>query len=352
MQTNHFNMFVKNWPLIFTLSLGLKLYFLRIFLFDDYNFLNTLFLELSYAIIVFLIIELTAKTLKFHVCLVFDLIISFLFFAIVVYYSYFGTVPNYYDLFQIDQVATIKDSVTQLVSPVYLLFFADIIVFMLLLLLRKVSICYEQAFNRKVLSVLLTVSIGFCIFQFSTYKNEKLLDPLLIALEKGVINYQFLKIYGDKVQSVTATSLGSQFSNEDIIKLKGNQPISQAEHNFFGVDKNKNLIMVQFESLQDNVIGLEVNGNVVTPNLNKLAEKHFYFPNIFQQIGAGNTSDAEFMVNTSLYSAGSVAVSEEFADKRFPSLPRLLSKKGYQTMTFHTDEISYWNRDVISYILL
>jgi lipoteichoic acid synthase len=61
-------------------------------------------------------------------------------------------------------------------------------------------------------------------------------------------------------------------------------------------------------------------------------------------VGHGNTSDAEFVVNTSFYIAPHGASSIEYADKALPSLPKLFKQKGYETMTFHTNDINFWNR--------
>ena len=53
--------------------------------------------------------------------------------------------------------------------------------------------------------------------------------------------------------------------------------------------------MIQVESMQDFVIGREYEGQELTPNLNALIEGNAtYFDNFYQQVGSGNTSDAEF----------------------------------------------------------
>ncbi|WP_334077521.1 LTA synthase family protein [Paenibacillus sanfengchensis] len=116
-------------------------------------------------------------------------------------------------------------------------------------------------------------------------------------------------------------------------------------HAFFGTGKNCNLIMVQMESLQNFMLYASIQEQPVTPVLNRLAGESLYFPYIFQQIGSGNTSDAEFLSNTSIYPIGAKAMSEAFGDRIIPSLPRLLKSSGYTTRTFHVNEASFWNRD-------
>lgn len=51
------------------------------------------------------------------------------------------------------------------------------------------------------------------------------------------------------------------------------------------------------ESLQNFVIGLEVNGQEITPNINSFLRDSgtVYFSNCYQQVGSGNTADAELL---------------------------------------------------------
>ncbi len=67
----------------------------------------------------------------------------------------------------------------------------------------------------------------------------------------------------------------------------------------------------------------------MTPFLNKLAHDNqtFYFDNFFHQTGQGKTSDAEFMMENSLYplSQGSVFVNK--AQNTPQSVPAILKGK-------------------------
>ncbi|WP_125154686.1 LTA synthase family protein [Clostridium rectalis] len=114
-----------------------------------------------------------------------------------------------------------------------------------------------------------------------------------------------------------------------------------------GYGSKKNLIMIQFESLQSFVIDKKVNGKEITPNLNKLIKDSAYFNNCFYQVMDGNTSDAEFIVNNSIYPLSSGAVYYKFAGNTFNSLPKMLNNKGYDSMVFHGNNEGFWNRSVM-----
>jgi phosphoglycerol transferase MdoB-like AlkP superfamily enzyme len=85
----------------------------------------------------------------------------------------------------------------------------------------------------------------------------------------------------------------------------------------------------------------------VTPNIDKLIATSWYAPRTQTQIGRGNTSDAEFTANTSLLADRNSPASYSWGGKALPSLPRLLRAKGYEAMTFHPNDITYWSRNLL-----
>lgn len=114
---------------------------------------------------------------------------------------------------------------------------------------------------------------------------------------------------------------------------------------YFGAGKGCNLIVVQLESFQNFLLNTSVDGKELTPVMNRLAAESLYFPYIFQQMGRGNTSDAEFLSNTSVYPVGNKPMSYAYSEKKLPSLARLMHKQGYTASTFHVNNITFWNRD-------
>jgi lipoteichoic acid synthase len=58
----------------------------------------------------------------------------------------------------------------------------------------------------------------------------------------------------------------------------------------------------------------------------------------------GNTVDAEFIVNSSLYAPSDQASSVKYANRVIPAMPRVLAGAGYDTFTMHANKVSYWNR--------
>ena len=113
--------------------------------------------------------------------------------------------------------------------------------------------------------------------------------------------------------------------------------------------KNKNVLVIHLESFQQFLIDYKWHGKEVTPNLNKLyhANDTISFDNFFNQVGQGKTSDAEMMLENSLYGlqAGS-AMSSYGTSNTFESAPAILSQKaGYTTAVMHGGAGSFWNRN-------
>lgn len=116
---------------------------------------------------------------------------------------------------------------------------------------------------------------------------------------------------------------------------------------YFGIASGRNVITIQVEALQSFVIGLIYNGQEVTPNLNALiAGESLYFSNYYYQIGGGNTSDAEFAVNNSLYAPANEAAYIKYEKNDFYGLPWLLKDNGYSgAYAFHGYKGEFWNRE-------
>ncbi|MDR1574051.1 MAG: LTA synthase family protein, partial [Clostridiales Family XIII bacterium] len=114
----------------------------------------------------------------------------------------------------------------------------------------------------------------------------------------------------------------------------------------FGVAEGRNLIVIQLESFQNFVMGLRYNGQEITPNLNALiGENTVYFDQYFQQVGAGNTSDAEFATNNSIHGSAGYFTYKLFPHNAFRGLPVLLKERGYATAVFHAyEDVAFWNR--------
>lgn len=142
------------------------------------------------------------------------------------------------------------------------------------------------------------------------------------------------------------TARGGMDGNLDY--FEGSYP-NEKDGPLFGAAEGRNVIFIQLESFMDFVIGMEYNGQELTPNLNALIgrEDTAYFDHFYQQVGSGNTSDAEFAANNSIYGTVLSYTYEVYGHTDyFRGFPVLLGEKGYSTAVFHAfEDRNYWSRE-------
>lgn len=104
-----------------------------------------------------------------------------------------------------------------------------------------------------------------------------------------------------------------------------------------------NLIIISFESLENWLIHLRVNGEEVTPNLNRLINSSSctYTP-MQAQVRQGKSSDAWLIVTTGLLPIHDGAVSMRYASNTFPSFVRFANVT--KRIVFIPEEGSLWNQ--------
>ena len=297
--------------------------------------------ELPFALIIFCFIEVFAKKRKILYYLLANLLMTTILFAVIMYYKYYGVIVTYFALAQVNQVTAVKNSVFSLMDPYFLLIFVDVVILAALLIKKKGDIDWKMKVNRpssrKVALAVLTVSLIVCLFNI--VPNRASMNEIVKAEQMGILNYEAYMIFSSKETEYVEPNEISQQKINDIKKII---PVEQPFQ--FGTAAGKNVIMIQMESFQNFLVNLSVDGQEITPNFNKLVNEHFYFNKFYQQVGQGNTSDAEYVVNTSLYIPPRGAATQMYADRELPSLPKLLEEHQYDTATFHTNVVEFWNR--------
>ena len=152
-------------------------------------------------------------------------------------------------------------------------------------------------------------------------------------------SYQFLFQNKDIVLDKKEKEEIEAFLNEkDVIK----QTNIQVEE---GIFKNKNIVFLQMESLQNFVINEKVEGKELTPFINGLLENSVHFNHFYPQTAEGNSSDAELLALASIYPVKEGSTFFRYPERNYPSILKELNKDGYKSFAFHGDEGSFWNRN-------
>ena len=181
-------------------------------------------------------------------------------------------------------------------------------------------------------------------------------------LTRGFSNYYVVRALGlpaflgySANQTYAANKERSKASEADLKPVEEyiQQHYAKPNPEYFGMAKGRNVIYIHLESFQQFLIDykLKVDGKEyeVTPFLNSLyhSKETFAFSNVFNQVKAGKTSDAETMIETGLFglNQGSFMVNYGGTNTQ-QAAPFILSKNGYNSSAvFHGNAGSFWNRN-------
>ena len=111
--------------------------------------------------------------------------------------------------------------------------------------------------------------------------------------------------------------------------------------------KDKNVIVIHAESIQNYLLDTEINGKSITPNIKRLSEEGMYFSNFYSQESVGTSSDTEFTYSTSLLPASSGTVFVSYWDREYPSIQKFLKDEDYYVFSMHANKGNMWNREVM-----
>ena len=181
-------------------------------------------------------------------------------------------------------------------------------------------------------------------------------------LTRGFSNYYVVRALGlpaflgySANQTYVANKERSKASVADLKPVEEyiQQHYAKANPEYFGMAKGRNVIYIHLESFQQFLIDYKLKVDdkeyEVTPFLNSLyhSKETFAFSNVFNQVKAGKTSDAETMIETGLFglNQGSFMVNYGGTNTQ-QAAPFILSKNGYNSSAvFHGNAGSFWNRN-------
>lgn len=268
------------------------------------------------------------------------------------YFRGFLTVPSALILTQMSNLDNMSGSIISMMSKLDIIFLFDFIILIIYTYLTRKSFTpkHKRAIKTSlctfILSIVFIIYVPFSITVLNnkTVENSYLFDGYdksNTARYFSPVGYHIIDcytVYRDS-KPYKLTTQDKADINELFEVKKENLP----NNKYFGMSKGKNLIYIQVESLENFVIGQKINGKEITPNLNKLIQKSLYFPNIFEQVNEGTSSDCDLMVNTSMLPLRSGSTFFRYPNTNYNSLPNILEGEGYSTTAIHPDKGSFWN---------
>jgi lipoteichoic acid synthase len=302
--------------------------------------------------LLFLGFALLSKKHTKKIMILINFLLSFLLYANIVYYRYFNDFITVPDIVQaLSNAKGLGNSAASLMYVADIFYFTD--TFILIILSLTV---FKTADSPKQNTFKLVFLFAVTVFLFNLALAEKDRPHLLtrsfdrnyLVKYLGAYNFTIFDIF----QNIKLTSMKAMASSDDITTVENYRRDNYAAPNpaYFGKAKGMNVIYVSMESFQNFMIDYKMpNGQKVTPFLDSLAHNKntFYFDNFYHQTGQGKTSDAEFLMENSLYPLSSGAVFVNKDQNTYQAAPGILDQKGYKTAVFHGNYKEFWNRDAM-----
>lgn len=282
-----------------------------------------------------------------------NFILSFWLFANVVYYRFFNDFITFSTMTQsTGNAGDLGGSILSLMSPFDFFFFTDTLILLLLVVLRVARPCMERWHVRAIFTVFVSAIMIFIVnLSLAETDRPELLsrtfDRNYIVKYLGAYNFA---IY-DTIQNARSNAQRAMADSSDINDIQNFAKSNFAAPNpdYYAKGKGMNVIYISLESLQSFIINYKMpDGTEVTPFLNKLttgADNTTYFKNFFHQTGSGKTSDAEFMMENSLFPLSQGPVFQMKGTNAYQAAPAIMDQHGYETAAFHGNVKSFWNRD-------
>ncbi len=266
------------------------------------------------------------------------------------FYNDFVTLPV---LFQTSNFGELGTSAAAIISIWDLLYFVDVAIILLAIKFIPKSEKTMLPIRKDARKAYFVMAAAMLFLNLGLAETERpqlltrAFDRELLVKNIGTYNYHLYDIYvQSKSSAQRALADGSQ-----LVEVGNYVRANQAEPNdeMFGKYKGRNVIVISLESLQNFVINNDMNGQEITPFLNSLTKDKdtYYFNNFYHETGLGKTSDAEFITENSLYGLGRGAVFFTHGENTYNSMAERLGENGYFTNVMHSNNKSFWNRDMI-----
>ena len=350
-------------PLIFVLSAVINGFILRAFTVKfEYNQIKPLLADIGMCLFIgSLAVFIKKPKRQFIFLLVLTIILDVICAGNSIYYTNFRSFMSISMLSTASQLGGVMDAVTKNIMEIKDLTFLWSIpaIIVSYILIKKKTKGYTNQNKEKKhrrLAGLATFVLSLCFLGIAATlmtgtdysRLQKQWNREYVLATFGVYTYHV----SDAVSCANAQlnmMFGYSDSEELFNKFYDNKAVEDVnaqvkKNKYSNMFAGKNLIFIHAESVQGFTLDTYINGEPLTPTINKLAKEGIYFTNFYAQESVGTTSDTEFTLSTSLMPASSGTVAINYWDRDYTTTQKLLKSMGYYVFSMHGNNGSYWNR--------
>lgn len=284
--------------------------------------------------------------------IVIDILITALFIGDVMYFRGFSGFLNFFLFSQTSNLDNLASSILSMSRPIDIIYIVDIIFLIVYSFYNKELYVGVKRNIALFIATLIIPSLymGYYYYKVDVYKRcfygqtafIQSWAPTQTISNLGPIGYHIFDSY--KYYINTRPYHLSDSEKKEINAWYDKKAENLPDNQYAGMFKGKNLIVIQVESLENFVINQKINGQEITPNLNKLLNNSLYFDNYHENVYNGTSSDSDLLTNAGVYPVREGSMFFRYPNNQYKhALPELLEGMGYETTAIHPDKGSYWN---------
>lgn len=329
--------------------------------FDTSNYLinNLLVFDIVWILLFFIFLYVLKPKVRKVITCTFNILLLLISLANYFMYSYFYSVFSWKDLVLSSDGFSFIDSVFKFINLKIILFTLTSIDMILLIYKTRTKKTYKFKSIRSVIIIIILIMIfgirGIYINNRLSNTNDgwdstevinndsnyyqNWTDSTRLMKICGIYEYLIKDFYNSfikKDNSIEARLFVNNYIDENY---------KEDNNEYTGIFKNKNLIFVMMESMDDWL----VNENV-TPTMYKMMQHGFNFNNHYSPAYVtGETANTEFIANTGMYpSIDRLSPNYAYVNNNYPySIASLFKNEGYTVNSFHRSNGFLYNRSIM-----
>ena len=283
--------------------------------------------------------------------IIINIFISFLLFGDNAYYTYSSSVLSIAQITNLQYGQEILSTLPMVIQLKSILYFIDI-VFIIVLIIFRIKKNKKKVLKSKkqLIEKCIVGTLGIIIFcrvgvNYVEKSKDNSFNKDIQIRQATILGYH---IY-DIENAITIKSNTKYKNYEDMIKdyndLKADydKKYGQERYPFKNILEQKNIIILQLESIQEFVVNKEINGKQITPNLNKFLNENIEIQNMNMQ-SYSSTADSEHSTITSIYPMENGMSFSKYFTNDYDELFKIFKDKNYHTSYMHGNYPYFWNR--------
>lgn len=280
-----------------------------------------------------------------------NLLISILLFSDNIYYTYSNSVLSVAQITNLQYGEEILSTLPMVIEIKQIFYFLDILVLIVLFLARIIKIEKNPKRTKKQL-ILSAISgiIGMAVFaiigvQYVEKGSQKSYNKDFQIREATIYGYHIYDIENAiNIKNQTKyKNKADMMQDYNELKQVYKEEYGEINYDLQGILKDKNIIILQLESVQEFVLNKKINDTQITPNLNRFIVENIEIADMHMQ-SYSTTADSEHSTITSLYPMENGMSFSKYYTNTYDDIFKQFNKSGYFTSYMHGNYTYFWNR--------